>query len=53
VESCGALVQSVVDQILKRGHGTGSGGEYVCPQDMMGLCNLYLKNQETLSCTRE
>jgi hypothetical protein len=50
VSSCGALVPSVVDQILKRGKCTGSEGAYICPQDMMGLCNVYLKNQEILSC---
>lgn len=50
VASCGALVQGVVDEILKRGHCTGSEGAYVCPSGMMGLCNDYLKNQEILSC---
>jgi hypothetical protein len=50
VSSCGALVPNVVDEILKRGHCTSSDGGYVCPGDMMGLCNVYLKNQEILSC---
>ena len=53
VSSCGALVPTVVDQILKRGHCTDGNGAYVCPQGMMGLCNLYVKNQEILSCTRK
>lgn len=53
VLSCGALVPSVVDQILKNGQCTGNDGAYVCPQGMMGLCNLYIKNQEILSCTRK
>ncbi len=54
VSSCGALVPTVVDQILKRGHCTGGGsdGAYSCPHDMMGLCQLYIKNQEILSCTQ-
>jgi hypothetical protein len=50
VSSCGALVPNVVDEILKRGHCTGSDGAYVCPKDMVGLCDVYLKNQEILSC---
>lgn len=50
VSSCGALVPTVVDQILKRGKCMGNEGEYTCPQGMMGLCNLYVKNQEILSC---
>jgi hypothetical protein len=52
VSSCGALVPSVVDEILKRGHCTGNNADYVCPHDMMGLCGVYLKNQEILSCTQ-
>jgi hypothetical protein len=43
-------VPSVVDEILKRGHCTGSNAAYACPKDMMGLCGDYLKNQEILSC---
>ena len=50
VASCTALVQNVVNEILTRGHCTGNAGDYVCPHDMMGLCNDYLKNQEILSC---
>jgi len=50
VSSCGPLVPTVVDEILKRGKCTGSDANYVCPQGMMGLCGDYLKNQEILSC---
>jgi len=50
VSSCGALVPTSTDEILKRGHCTGNDGAYVCPQDMIGLCNLYLKNEVILSC---
>jgi hypothetical protein len=50
VSSCGALVPTVVDQILTRGKCTNNDGTYTCPQGMMGLCNLYVKNQEILSC---
>jgi hypothetical protein len=50
VSSCGALVPTSTDEILKRGHCTGDNGAYVCPNDMMGLCNLYLKNEVILSC---
>jgi hypothetical protein len=50
VTSCAPLVPSVVDEILKRGHCTGSNAAYACPKDMMGLCGDYLKNQEILSC---
>lgn len=53
VSSCGALVPTVVDEILKRGHCTGNEGDYACPEDMMGLWNQYLKNQEILSCKTE
>lgn len=53
VSSCGALVPSVVDQILTRGKCKGNNGAYSCPQDMMGLCNVYLKNQEILSCQKK
>lgn len=56
VFSCGALIQSVVDQILRRGKCTGNNGHsgaYVCPADMMGLCNVYRKNQQVVSCTRQ
>jgi len=50
VSSCGPLVPTVVDDILKRGHCTGNNAAYICPRDMMGLCGVYLKNQEILSC---
>jgi hypothetical protein len=51
VLSCGPLVPTSTDQILKRGHCTGDNAAYVCPSDMIGLCNLYLKNEVILSCT--
>ncbi len=53
VASCAALVPIQVDQILKRGgcrDDQGQAGVYMCPSGMIGLCNLYLKNQEILSC---
>jgi hypothetical protein len=52
VLNCGALVPVQVDQILTRGKCRISGepGNYVCPAGMMGLCDLYIKNQEILSC---
>ncbi|HYB65328.1 MAG TPA: hypothetical protein VEC59_08730 [Steroidobacteraceae bacterium] len=53
VSGCGALVPAVVDQILRRGKCTGNAGndaEYACPQSMLGLCDLYVKNQEIVSC---
>lgn len=53
VSSCAPLVPTVVDQILKRGHCTDGNADYVCPHDMMGLCNDYLKNQEILSCKQK
>lgn len=49
--SCGALVPTVVNQILTREKCKGNDGKYTCPSGMMGLCNLYVKNQEILSCT--
>jgi hypothetical protein len=52
VLSCGPLVPTVVDEILKRGHCTGNNANYVCPHDMVGLCGVYLKNREILSCTQ-
>ena len=45
-----AHLPTSTDEILKRGHCTGDNGVYVCPNDMMGLCNLYLKNEVILSC---
>jgi hypothetical protein len=51
VANCAALVPVQVDQILKRGGcREGQAGDYTCPSGMIGLCNLYLKNQEILSC---
>lgn len=51
VASCGVLVPPQVDKALRyNGYCTGDNGAYVCKQDMMGLCNVYLKNQEILSC---
>jgi hypothetical protein len=53
VATCGALVPTQVDQILTRGkcrNDEGQTGAYTCPAGMMGLCNLYVKNQEILSC---
>ena len=50
VSSCGVLVPTVVDQILTRGKCVNHGGTYTCPQGMMGLCNVYVKNQEILAC---
>ena len=51
VARCGVLVPPQVDKALKyNGYCTGDNGAYVCKQDMMGLCNVYLKNQEILSC---
>jgi hypothetical protein len=51
VATCSALVPVQVDQILKRGGcREGQAGDYTCPSGMIGLCNLYVKNQEILSC---
>ena len=50
VQSCDALVPTSTDQILKRGHCTGENGNYACPKDMIGLCEVYLKNEVILSC---
>jgi hypothetical protein len=51
VASCSALVPIQVDQILKRGGcRSDSTGTYSCPNGMIGLCNLYVKNQEILAC---
>ncbi len=51
VASCGALVPTVVDHVLRNGHCTGSGGNYACPnKGMVGLCETYVKNKEVLSC---
>jgi hypothetical protein len=49
--SCGALVPTQVDEILKRGGcRETSGGNFNCPASMMGLCDQYLKNGVILSC---
>jgi hypothetical protein len=50
VSNCNALVPTSTDEILKRGHCTGENGNYACPKDMIGLCNVYLKNEVILSC---
>lgn len=50
VSTCAPLVPNVVDEILKRGKCTDGDANYVCPHDMIGLCQVYLKNQEILSC---
>ncbi|HEX2663281.1 MAG TPA: hypothetical protein VHM93_10665 [Candidatus Acidoferrum sp.] len=52
VASCGVFVPPQVDKALRyNGYCSGDNGAYACTKDMMGLCNLYLKNQEILSCT--
>jgi len=50
--SCGVLVPTSADQILRRGGCTENGetGAYVCPSGMVGLCQLYVKNQVVASC---
>ena len=49
--SCGALVPTPVDEILKRGGcREPSNGDFNCPSGMMGLCEQYLKNGVILSC---
>jgi hypothetical protein len=51
---CGALITTVVDQILRRGcNQEGQTGIYECPSGMMGLCQLYVKNQEVVSCKQK
>ena len=51
VASCGALVVTQVDEILKRGGCRDPQlGEFMCPAGMMGLCNLYVKNEQIISC---
>jgi hypothetical protein len=50
VAGCTAVVENVVNEILTRGHCTSNDGDYVCPHEMMGLCNAYLKNEQVLSC---
>jgi len=51
VVSCGVYVPIQVEQILSRGGCRGdSTATYACPNGMMGLCNLYVKNQEIRAC---
>lgn len=44
-----------VDQILQRGgcSDDGQSGTYECPSGMMGLCQLYVKNKEVVSCKQK
>ena len=52
--SCGLLVPSSTDQILKRGGCTaGQPGNYACPSSMIGLCQLYVKNRVILACSQK
>jgi hypothetical protein len=55
VLSCGALIPTSTDQILRRGGCSeeGQSGTYECPSSMMGLCGLYVKNQVVLSCKQK
>jgi hypothetical protein len=55
VLSCGALIPTSTDQILRRGGCTESGqtGTFECPSDMMGLCQLYVKNKVVVSCRQK
>jgi hypothetical protein len=55
VLSCGALIPTSTDQILRRGGCSeeGDSGTYQCPSSMMGLCGLYVKNQVVLSCKQK
>jgi hypothetical protein len=50
--SCGVLVPTPTDQILKRGgcNDNAQSGAFVCPSGMMGLCQQYVKNHVILSC---
>jgi hypothetical protein len=52
VLSCGALIPTSTDQILRRGGCAeeGQSGTFACPSSMMGLCQLYMKNQVVASC---
>ncbi len=54
--SCGILVPTSTDQILKRGGCTGDAGKpgaYLCPSGMMGLCQLYVSNKVIFSCQKK
>lgn len=55
VLSCGALIPTEVDQILRRGGCSqdGDSGTYACPSGMVGLCQLYVKNKVVLSCRQK
>jgi len=55
VLSCGALIPTSTDQILRRGGCSeqGDSGTYQCPSSMMGLCGLYVKNQVVVSCKQK
>jgi hypothetical protein len=55
VLSCGALIPTSTDQILRRGGCTeeGQSGTFQCPSGMMGLCQLYVKNKVVLSCQQK
>jgi hypothetical protein len=55
VLSCGALIPTSTDQILRRGGCSEEGqtGTYECPSSMMGLCGLYVKNQVVVSCKQK
>jgi hypothetical protein len=55
VMSCGALIPTSTDQILRRGNciEDGDSGTFACPSGMMGLCQLYVKNQVVASCRQK
>jgi hypothetical protein len=55
VLSCGALIPTSTDQILRRGECTedGQSGTFECPSGMMGLCQLYVKNKVVVSCRQK
>jgi hypothetical protein len=55
VLSCGALIPTSTDQILRRGGCTeeGQSGAFACPSSMIGLCQLYVKNQVVASCRQK
>jgi hypothetical protein len=55
VLSCGALIPTSTDQILRRGGCSEEGqtGTYECPSSMMGLCGLFVKNQVVVSCKQK
>ena len=55
VLSCGALIPTSTDQILRRGGCAedGQSGTFECPSDMMGLCQLYVKNKVVASCQQK